>query len=205
MTTSTTPNPSPRNQGHSNLAPSASPSLTVSTAAEDEPAAGVSGANHNHNHNNNMTANDNNNLPQVRHAGRARIRGKIRRVWRSRYLELLDQGIVQYYEFPESPAPSSATDDYYCSGAGLFDSWHGANTAGEAAAVTLATNNNDNIDPIMIPKYTLQISHARILDPTTLRDMHVGLPRGTYGFTFRGQRLVPQQQQPPPPPPPRPG
>mmetsp|Transcript_1583 Transcript_1583/g.4332 ORF Transcript_1583/g.4332 Transcript_1583/m.4332 type:complete len:240 (-) Transcript_1583:344-1063(-) len=52
MTTSTTPNPSPRNQGHSNLAPSASPSLTVSTAAEDEPAAGVSGANHNHNHNN---------------------------------------------------------------------------------------------------------------------------------------------------------
>jgi hypothetical protein len=40
----------------------------------------------------------------------------------------------------------------------------------------------------MIPKDTLLVYSARIIDVTTLRDLHVGLPRGSYGFLFRGQR-----------------
>jgi hypothetical protein len=47
----------------------------------------------------------------------------------------------------------------------------------------------------MIPKDTLHIYHARIIDVTTLRDLHVGLPRGSFGFLFRGQRQQQQQQQ----------
>jgi len=38
------------------------------------------------------------NLKKVRHAGPVYVRGKIRRVWRPRYLELDDDGILYYYE-----------------------------------------------------------------------------------------------------------
>lgn len=92
-------------------------------------------------------------LPQIRHQGAADVRGKIRRVWRPRYLQVYDNALVRYYELPE----------------GSLD---------------------HDSEPALIPKYTLAIYAARILDVTTLRDMHVGLPRGTFGFLFRGQRLV---------------
>ncbi len=41
----------------------------------------------------------------------------------------------------------------------------------------------------MVIKDTLIIHHARIIDVTTLRDLHVGLPKGSFGFLFRGQRV----------------
>jgi len=97
--------------------------------------------------------------PQIRHAGRAHIRGKIRRVWRPRYLELWDNALVRYYELP-------------------------------ATADIAMPQDTDTSHINMISKYTLAIYHARILDVTTLRDMHVGLPRGNFGFLFRGQRLM---------------
>lgn len=91
----------------------------------------------------------------IRHSGRAHIRGKIRRIWRPRYLELMDNGLVRYYECDEEEI------------AGL---------------------DREHIN--MIPKCTLQVFRARIIDVTTLRDVHVGLPRGTYGFLFHARRLV---------------
>jgi hypothetical protein len=87
---------------------------------------------------------------EIRHSGRALIRGKIRRVWRPRYLELCDNGLVRYYELLEDASSTSG-------------------------------NNN-----VVQPKCTLVIYHARIIDVTTLRDMHVGLPMGSYGFVFHG-------------------
>ena len=96
--------------------------------------------------------------PTIRHAGRAHIRGKIRRVWRPRYLELCDSGLLRYYELPPT------------------------------ADVTLPEDSDwDHVH--MIPKDTLWVLSARIIDVTTLRDLHVGLPRGSFGFLFRGQRL----------------
>ena len=80
-------------------------------------------------------------LDTIRHAGRCHVRGKIQRVWRPRYLELWDHGVVRYYELPHQ---------------------------------TL--------------KCTLQVLQARIIDVTTLRDMHVGLPRGTFGFCLSALR-----------------
>lgn len=96
--------------------------------------------------------------PTIRHAGRAHIRGKIRRIWRPRYLELDEKGLIRYYELP-STADVTMPEEA---------DWHHVN---------------------MVIKDTLIIHHARIIDVTTLRDLHVGLPRGSYGFLFRGQRL----------------
>lgn len=111
------------------------------------------------NNNTNSKSKNADQVPQIRHAGRAHIRGKIRRVWRPRYLELFDRGLVRYYELPHTADVGLA-----------------------------ALSDLDHVN--MIPKYTLQVHHARILDVTTLRDMHTGLPRGSFGFLFRGQRLV---------------
>lgn len=97
--------------------------------------------------------------PTIRHSGRAHIRGQFRRVWRPRYLELCDTGLVRYYELPPT------------------------------ADVTLPEDSDfDHVN--MIPKDTLLIYHARIIDVTTLRDLHVGLPGGSFGFLFRGQRSL---------------
>jgi len=96
--------------------------------------------------------------PSIRHSGRAHIRGKIRRVWRPRYLELCDSGFIRYYELP--PLADITMP--------LEEDWQHVN---------------------MVIKDTLIIHHARIIDVTTLRDLHVGLPRGSYGFLFRGQRV----------------
>jgi hypothetical protein len=96
--------------------------------------------------------------PTIRHAGRVHIRGKIRRCWRPRYLELDEKGLVRYYELP-STADVTMPEEA---------DWQHVN---------------------MVIKDTLIIHHARIIDVTTLRDLHVGLPRGSYGFLFRGQRL----------------
>ena len=96
--------------------------------------------------------------PTIRHAGRAHIRGKIRRCWRPRYLELDEKGLVRYYELPPTADVTMPEEA----------DWQHVN---------------------MVIKDTLIIHHARIIDVTTLRDLHVGLPRGSYGFLFRGQRL----------------
>jgi hypothetical protein len=97
--------------------------------------------------------------PTIRHSGRIHIRGQFRRVWRPRYLELCDSGMVRYYELPPT------------------------------ADVTLPEDSDfDHVN--MIPKDTLVMYHARIIDVTTLRDLHVGLPGGSFGFLFRGQRLL---------------
>jgi Protein ENHANCED DISEASE RESISTANCE 2, C-terminal len=85
-------------------------------------------------------------LLQIRHEGKAHIRGRIRRVWRPRYLELLADGRLQYYELPAKEL-----------------------------------------------KYTLTVTSARILDVTTIRDLHTGLPRGSFGFLVRGQRSMPHE------------
>ena len=107
----------------------------------------------NNNHNPRLSPRD----PAIRHAGRAHIRGKIRRVWRPRYLELCANGLVKYYEL--------------------------------APTANIAESNDSDWDHVhMIPKDTLWIQYARIIDVTTLRDLHVGLPRGAFGFLFQGKR-----------------
>jgi hypothetical protein len=93
---------------------------------------------------------------EIRHSGRCHVRGQIRRVWRPRFLELCDNGLVRYYELPSSSSTTTTCTD----------------------------------ESLKIPKCTLQVVQARIIDVTTLRDMHVGLPRGTYGFVINGVRQL---------------
>ncbi|CAB9510918.1 Protein of unknown function (DUF1336) [Seminavis robusta] len=102
----------------------------------------------------------------IRHSGRALVRGKIRRVWRPRHLEVWDNGLVRYYEVP---IPANSTLD--------------------AFVPPYLPPHDDTLPHSKIPKCTLAIHHARIIDVTTLRDMHVGLPRGAFGFLFHGQQI----------------
>jgi len=114
---------------------------------------------------------------QVRHRGSAQIRGKIRRIWRPRYLELCDNGSVRYYEIH---ANVTSTNHHHHTYQNLVTQYQ--------------DDHQDNHEYIHsehnIPKCTLQVYHARIIDVTTFRDLHVGLPKGTYGFVFHGQRHV---------------
>jgi hypothetical protein len=125
--------------------------------------------------------------PQIRHSGRAHVRGKIRRVWRPRFLELLDNGLVRYYELPTSSHNACEPNETTTAAAFVMILPHQ-----QAAAVPIQQQQQQQP---MIHKYALRIFEARILDVTTLRDMHVGLPRGSYGLVFRGQRLLHLEQQ----------
>jgi Protein ENHANCED DISEASE RESISTANCE 2, C-terminal len=129
---------------------------------------------------------------QIRHSGQALIRGKIRRVWRPRYLELWDNGVVRYYELP--PVLPSAFP--------LLSPNQRAPSAKEVddpnKKLLDEIGDDDDAAQLLlrrIPRYTLRVYSARILDATTLRDMHVGLPQGSFGFVFRGQRLMHLEDQ----------
>lgn len=112
-----------------------------------------------------------NNNP-IRHRGRALVRGKFRRVWRPRWLEVRANGFLSYYECPDL-TPSSALDVF----------------VDPATMISETVEEADDQYHSKVPKCTLWIHHARVIDPTTLRDMHVGLPRGSYGFLFHGHRM----------------
>ena len=117
----------------------------------------------------------------IRHAGRALVRGKFRRVWRPRHLEVLDNGVVKYYEVPP-PTPGATSTGI------TLDAFNMENTAASGGDYNTSTTSYE--DHSKIPKATLWIHHARIIDVTTLRDMHVGLPRGSFGFLFHGHQLI---------------
>lgn len=122
----------------------------------------------------NSASEQSNHNPKVQHAGKAHIRGKIRRVWRPRYLELLDSGLVRYYELP--------------------------NVKQNDVAHSSVFNPSQSGSHLEVHRYSLKCvisvsGGSRILDGTTLRDMHVGLPRGSYGFMFRGQKLATFDEQ----------
>lgn len=95
---------------------------------------------------------------QVRHSGATHVRGNIRRVWRPRFLELWDNGLVRYYERLLLLSDSSSSSS-------------------------------------LVYKYTLVVTEARILDSTTFRDMHVGLPRGTYGFCIHAHYYAEEEEE----------
>jgi Protein ENHANCED DISEASE RESISTANCE 2, C-terminal len=129
---------------------------------------------------------------QIRHSGRALVRGKIRRVWRPRYLELWDNGVVRYYELPPLlPLASSLLTP--------IQSTSSAKDEDDLNKKLGEDIDDDDDDAALllrrIPRYTLRVFSARILDATTLRDMHVGLPQGSFGFVFRGQRLMHLEDQ----------
>jgi Protein ENHANCED DISEASE RESISTANCE 2, C-terminal len=105
-------------------------------------------------------------LLQIRHGGQVHIRGRIRRVWRPRRLELLSDGHLLFYDDNNNNKSNS----------------HHPNHQTQNHPAPLPLQNH--------LKYTLRVTSARILDVMTIRDLHTGLPRGTYGFLIRGQRIA---------------
>ena len=154
------------------------------------------------------------------------MRGKIRRVWRHRYLELLDNGHVKYYEEEEEEAAAAEQQPHHRHGDYDTSAWEedlSLGTTGSQQSHLSQYNQSLSLPPSSLYhshsnrqqsqrqqqqqhsshhpyrsrryrrrhyKYRLQILQARILDGTTLRDLHVGLPRGAYGWVFRARRLI---------------
>lgn len=128
---------------------------------------------------------------QIRHSGQALVRGKIRRVWRPRYLELWDNGVVRYYELPPLlPSASSLLQPNQRSTPAKEE-----DDPNKKLPEDIGDDEDAALQLRRIPRYTLRVFSARILDATTLRDMHVGLPQGSFGFVFRGQRLMHLEEQ----------
>jgi hypothetical protein len=127
----------------------------------------------------------------IRHSGRVYVRGRIRRVWRPRFLELTDDGKLQYYEIitPQQQQRSSLTNATTNSTIPFIPDTNiqSTNVYNTNHPLTNATTNIGS-NPNHEYKYTLIVTAARILDVTTIRDLHTGLPRGTFGFVVRGQR-----------------
>eukprot|EP00545_Synedropsis_sp_CCMP1620_P000304 CAMPEP_0119010850 /NCGR_PEP_ID=MMETSP1176-20130426/5288_1 /TAXON_ID=265551 /ORGANISM="Synedropsis recta cf, Strain CCMP1620" /LENGTH=941 /DNA_ID=CAMNT_0006963591 /DNA_START=80 /DNA_END=2905 /DNA_ORIENTATION=- len=145
--------------------------------------------NNNNNHNIIDDDDDDDGRPVViRHAGRAHIRGKIRRIWRPRYLEVMDSGLVRYYECSDDATTNNGSDAAASSSLAI-STFHPPNDYYNNNN-KINNKSNDEHHLHMIPKCTLQVYRARIIDVTTLRDVHVGLPHGTFGFLFHARRLL---------------
>merc|ERR1711862_227605 len=109
----------------------------------------------------------------VRHAGHVSVRGQIRRVWRPRFLELLDNGLVKYYELASEENASTDVD----------------------VTKSATFKHQQTRHHLPDPKVSVWIHSARIIDVMTLRDIHVGLPHGTFGFCFHAERQAVQQNR----------
>ena len=120
---------------------------------------------------------------EIRHAGRCHVRGQIRRVWRPRYLELCDHGLVRYYELPDNDNNNNNNNRNSKNNNSQAEQFQPSSSSTSSSSSSLNRST-------MIPKCTLQVLQVRIIDVTTLRDMHVGLPRGTFGFCLSGIRQL---------------
>ena len=96
-----------------------------------------------------------------RHTGRVYVRGRIRRIWRPRYMELIEDGTLRYYYEEDTKITESMT---------------GISTAGTSSTTTThPPRHHQHPHPQQQHhnyKYTLVVTGARILDVTTIRDLH---------------------------------
>jgi len=175
-------------------APSSSPSANANiNSSSSGSVAQPLGQNRNLNSSDNKSSSNNNSSNPIRHSGKALVRGKFRRVWRPRRLEVLDNGVVNYYELNETLTPTTTAAGRVASLDSFFVDSNTTSTT-KATATSTTTNEEEKEQTVVdnddyhskIPKASLWIHHARIIDVTTLRDMHVGLPRGSFGFLFNG-------------------
>lgn len=101
------------------------------------------------------------------YSGKVHVRGLLRRVWRPRYLALGDDGYLRYHE---SIPPIYQQDKY-----------HGPPQNPQHNLLVKHTHR---------PKTILAIlDGARVINPHSVVDQHVGLPSGVHGFVFRGRSV----------------
>jgi Protein ENHANCED DISEASE RESISTANCE 2, C-terminal len=135
----------------------------------------------------------------IRHAGSAHVRGRIRRVWRPRYLELTSDGRLLYYEYSSQQQQHESHQLLHHDVA----SFPVGTTRVDSTAICGRTQDDNGLEPppvVTVLKYTLTVTAARILDVTTIRDLHTGLMRGSFGFLIRGQKCESLAAAAPPPP-----
>jgi len=137
------------------------------------------------------------------------------RKWRPRHLELCADGTLRYYEC-EATAPTSperqgamhaaataaadadaAAEPNDATGDEILDGWQTLTRADispdrrRAADDKSARNGSSYVNAYgHRPKATMLVLHARAIDPTSMKDLHVGFPAGRFGFIFRGRALL---------------
>ena len=146
-----------------------------------------------------------------RHSGNVRVRGLIVRKWRPRYLELCADGTLRYYECGGATAAATSASEHAQSmdaavadapaelndvtSDEILDGWQTL-TRADASDQRRAADDTDDKSARCNgssyghrPKATMLVLHARAIDPTSMKDLHVGLPAGRFGFMFRGRAL----------------
>lgn len=122
-------------------------------------------------------------------AGTVLARGRIRRVWRPRYLELTSDGILKYYEAHQVDEDDD-TRQHHAVAKEEKEEWE--DVAESCCDRNNTTNNNNkNVEtrhPLQ-PRYILLILRARLLNPSVPKDAKSGLPTDKFGFLFHGHIL----------------
>lgn len=143
-----------------------------------------------------------------RHSGNVRVRGLIVRKWRPRYLELCADGTLRYFECGGAPAATSASEHAQSmdaaatdapadlndiTGDEILDGWQTLTRADVSSDQRRAADDKSARNGSSYghrPKATMLVLHARAIDPTSMKDLHIGLPAGRFGFMFRGRALL---------------
>lgn len=154
---------------------------------------------------------------RIQYAGVVHVRGMFRRVWRPRQLEIDDGGILRYYASNAKERLDRAlqlfslpdfTDIEFKpqSDEELWDhmSMSDGGDLNDSEMLTRNTRSESNQHQSMEifyhnihrhrPKATMIVISARLIDFSSLRDIHIGLPPGTFGFVFSGKSISDQQR-----------
>ena len=135
-----------------------------------------------------------------RHSGNVRVRGLIVRKWRPRYLELCADGTLRYYECGGTTAATSALEHAQSrvtdtatdapaelndiTGDDILDGWQTLTRADVSSDQRRADDDKSARNGSSYghrPKATMLVLHARAIDPTSMKDLHIGLPAGRFG------------------------
>lgn len=136
---------------------------------------------------------------RIKYSGCVHVRGIFRRTWRPRHIEIDEEGIVRYF--------SSNSKERLDRALQLFSlpDFNRNDSQSENAVRTKLQEFHDEEEsfrrerslkelPHHIhdhrPKAIMTIVCARLIDEKSIRDMHIGLPQGTYGFVFTAKQFL---------------
>lgn len=153
--------------------------------------------------------------PPILQAGLVLARGRIRRVWRRRYLELTADGILKYYEAQEEDGGTTTSGTAIPTAQGrpeesekegwedVAESCYEKNSASAGNMTTSTKSNVKGVASVVSigeverihhlhqpkPRAILLILRARLLNPSLPKDAKSGLPPNKFGFLFHGHIL----------------
>jgi len=135
---------------------------------------------------------------RIKYSGCVHVRGIFRRTWRPRHIEIDQEGIVRYFCSNSKERLDRALQIFSLPDFKANDNQTVCEVDNEFQEVNYeeSVHCQQSLEglPHHIhdhrPKAVMTIARARLLDESSIRDMHIGLPQGTYGFVFTGRQIV---------------